>query len=57
MAELSLKAIFTEIIRKVGGKWEVKSKDGKKRLGAHATKAGALNQLKAIEAAKHKEEK
>jgi hypothetical protein len=40
------------MIRKKGDKWCVYSKDGEK-LGEHDPRAGALRQLRAIEARKH----
>jgi len=47
-----------ETIRKVGkNKWAVYPKKGGKRLGTHDSKQNAENQLKAIEANKHSENK
>lgn len=42
-----------EIIRKVGDKYQVRSKDGSKLLGTHGSRAGAEKQLAAIEISKH----
>jgi hypothetical protein len=41
------------MIKNVGSKWEVYSKDGSKKLGTHDTKEKALKQLAAIEISKH----
>lgn len=41
------------MIRKVGGKYALYSKKTGKRLGTHATKAGAKRQERAIQASKH----
>ena len=41
------------MIKKVGSKWVVYSKDGSKKLGTHDTKEKALKQLAAIEISKH----
>lgn len=39
--------------RKMGGKWQVLTGDGKRVLGTHKTEAEADAQLRAIEASKH----
>ena len=39
-------------IKKRGNEWVVTSKDGKKVLGRHKTRAAALKQLAAVEASK-----
>lgn len=41
------------MIKRVGNKWCVYSKDGSKKLGTHDTKEKALKQLRAIEMSKH----
>lgn len=40
------------MIVKSGNKWEVRSADGSKLLGTHTSRASAIAQLIAIEAAK-----
>ena len=40
------------MIRKVGSKYNVYDKTGKKKLGSHPSRAKALAQLRAIEASK-----
>ena len=40
------------MIKKVGSKWVVYSKDGSKKLGTHDTKEKALKQLAVIESYK-----
>mgnify|MGYP006271766127 CR=1 FL=1 len=42
------------MIRKVNGKWVVKTSTGKRTLGTHTTKKAALKQLAAVEISKHK---
>lgn len=42
------------MIKKVGSKYVLYTKDGKKKLGSHKTKAEALAQERAIYANKHK---
>lgn len=42
------------MIKKQGSKYVVKTKGGDRTLGTHATKAKALDQLRAIEASKHR---
>lgn len=49
-----IKEVLQEVIRKEDGKFIVYPKNGGKRLGTHATKAGAKKQLAAIEISKHK---
>lgn len=44
-----------KVIKKEGGKWVLYSKDGKKKLGTHETRADAVAQERAIEANKIKE--
>lgn len=46
--------ILVEYVRKRGNKWQVMNKDGTKVLGTHPSKEKAENQLRAIEANKHK---
>lgn len=41
------------MIRHEGGRWVLYTKDGTRKLGAHATEAGAQAQERAVEAAKH----
>lgn len=41
------------MIRKVGDKWVLFTKDGSRRLGTHATEADALAQERAVEVGKH----
>lgn len=41
------------MIRKVGDKYVLFTKDGKKRLGTHPTRAKAEAQERAVEASKH----
>ena len=43
-----------ETIRKVGNKWVLYTKNGKRRLGTHDTKKEAKAQETAINIAKHK---
>ena len=43
----------TAVIREQNGKYVLKSKDGKKTLGTHATREKALAQERAIQASKH----
>lgn len=45
------------MIKKVGSKWVVFSKDGKKKLGTHSSEDEAKAQIAAIEIAKHFREK
>jgi hypothetical protein len=45
------------VIRKRKGKWVVTDKSGKKVLGTHNTRHEALQQLKAIEASKRRDQK
>jgi hypothetical protein len=40
------------IIKKVGNKWVVFTKNGGRRLGTHTSKQDAMKQLAAIEASK-----
>lgn len=49
-----MKTVIANHIRKVGGKYVLYSKKTGKRLGTHATRAGALKQERAIQIAKHK---
>lgn len=48
------KQFLNEIIEKEHGKYEVKTKDGKKTLGTHDSKKSAEKQLAAIEISKAK---
>ena len=48
------KQFINEIIEKEHGKYEVKTKDGKKTLGTHNSKKSAEKQLAAIEISKAK---
>lgn len=50
----TLDQVMNEIIRKVNGKYNVYPKHGGHRLGSHATKQQAVQQLKAIEINKAK---
>jgi len=40
------------MLKKIGGKYVVLDSSGKKRLGSHATRKAALQQLAAIEISK-----
>jgi hypothetical protein len=42
------------MIKKEGSKWNVYDSKGKKKLGNHATRKDAVQQLRAIEANKNK---
>lgn len=48
---------LTETIKKVGSKYVIYSKDGKKKLGSYTTKTDAEKRLKQIEYFKHKNER
>ena len=41
------------MIKKVGDKWVLYTHDGSKVLGTHPTRAAALAQERAVQAAKH----
>jgi hypothetical protein len=41
------------MIKKVGKKWVLYTKDGKRRLGTHSTRAKAAAQERAVKASKH----
>lgn len=41
------------MIKKTGSKYVLYTKDGSRKLGTHASRASALKQERAIEAAKH----
>ena len=45
------------MVRKVGSEWVVYNHNGTRVLGRHKSKASALAQLRAIEAAKHRRSK
>lgn len=45
------------MIKKHGSSWQVTDKSGKHVLGTHQSKKDALDQLRAIEASKHKKSK
>lgn len=41
------------MIKKVGKKFELKTSDGSRKLGTHASRASALRQERAIQASKN----
>lgn len=41
------------MIRKVGKKWVLYTKDGRRVLGRHSTREAAVRQERAVQAAKH----
>jgi hypothetical protein len=43
------------MLKKIGGKYVVFDSSGKRRLGSHASRSGALKQLAAIEISKKKQ--
>lgn len=53
-ASMSTTTLRTAIIKHEGDKWNVYSEDGSKKLGEHSSEDDAKEQLKAIEANKHK---